>query len=112
MKANQAKELIKGHIVEIRYIGRNQGLVLHGIVKNVYVDGSAIDIDLIRGGHGIKFGVPCTIVHRMVQKNIIVSYDAHDNVIERLERRGAIVGQSHCVIVGRLAKVFYSVPSK
>jgi len=64
MKAEQAKQLTIGEPVEIRYEGQNLGLVRYGKVKNVYHDGSCVDILLTSGGYGIKFGVPCSIVHR------------------------------------------------
>ena len=46
------------------------------------------------------------------QKSVIVSYEAHESVIARLERRGATIGQSHCIKVGKRARIFYSVPDE
>lgn len=44
--------------------------------------------------------------------SVVVNYDAVDAVIDRLKRRGAQIapGDIHCVIVGKLARIFYSVP--
>ncbi len=64
MTLEEAKTLFIGENIEIKYEGRNLGVVREGKVKNVYHDGSCVDILLTSGGYGIKFGVPCAIVHR------------------------------------------------
>lgn len=43
--------------------------------------------------------------------SIVCSYDAIESVIARIEKMNACVQQVHCVIVGKLARVYYFKPA-
>jgi hypothetical protein len=75
MKKQEAQQLQGGEPVEIRYIGRGEGIVLGGTVKSVWSDGEYIDVILNTPPYGVKFGVPSSIVHHHIRPPIPVIKD-------------------------------------